>query len=190
MAGGIPRLFYHLNRAPFDPATRFPSIEASLRILNPKVSHLHFEWSAADQGWNINISGNPDLDDISPLCGIDIHSLDANGIGSPDLKLLTESGMKELHLAGTALNHLFELDQMAGLEVLDISRTRIRNLVNLVKYPKLTSLDISGIDGLSVSPQLVWCRSLRMLTVSEAFRDDPTIRTLANRGVIIIFSNE
>ncbi|MCF7816493.1 MAG: serine/threonine protein kinase [Kiritimatiellales bacterium] len=190
MAEGIPRLFYHLNHGPFDPDTRFPAIEASLRLLNPKVEKLNFAYKPAkDGGWSIDLHGNPELDDISPLCGLDIRSLNASGIGSPDLRLLTESGMKELHLADTALNHLFELDQMAGLEALDISSTHIRNLVNIVKYPKLTSLDISGIDGLAISPQLVWCRNLRTLTVAEAFRDDPTIRTLANRGVIIIYTN-
>ncbi|MCK4565156.1 MAG: hypothetical protein KAU94_10840, partial [Verrucomicrobia bacterium] len=191
MGGGIPRLFYHLNRAPFDPATRFPAIEASLKLLNPKIGNLNFSWEATpSKGWEIDLSNNPDLDDISPLCGLDIHSLDAGNIGVPDLKLLTEDNLKELRLSGTALNHLFELDQMAGLHTLDISGTRIRNLINIVKYPKLTSLDISNIEGFSISPQLVWCRNLNLLTVSEAFKADPTIRTLANRGVIIIYTDK
>ncbi|RKX34673.1 MAG: hypothetical protein DRP64_19910, partial [Verrucomicrobia bacterium] len=190
LAGGIPRLFYHLNRAPFDPSTRFPALEASLMLLNPKIETLNFSYAPAKGGgWKIDIGNNPDLDDISPLCGLDIRSLNAGGIGSPDLKLLTESGMEELRLSGTALNHLFELDQLADLQVLDISHTRIRNLINMVKYSQLTSLDISNIEGLSISPQLVWCRNLRSLTVSEKFKDNPTIRALANRGVIIIYAN-
>jgi len=190
MAGGIPRLFYHLNQQPFDPATRFVAIAQSIQILNPKIENLHFSYQeASGGGWMIDASSNPNLDDISPLCGLDIRSLNADGTGSPDLKLLTESGMRELRLSGTSLNHLFELDQMAGLQILDIAKTRIRNLVNLVKYPRLTSLDISGIDGLSISPQLIWCRNLRVLTVSEKFKDDPTIRSLANRGVIIIYAD-
>jgi serine/threonine protein kinase len=191
VAGGIPRLFYHLNRAAFDPATHFPALAQSLQRLNPKVEQLNFAWQPAQNGgWKIDISNNPALDDISPLCGLDIRSLNAGGIGTPDLRLLTESGMKELRLSGTVLNHLFELDQLAGLQALDISRTRIRNLANIVKYPQLTSLDISGIEGLSISQQLVWCRNLNMLTVAEAFRNDPTIRALANRGVIIIYSDQ
>jgi serine/threonine protein kinase len=189
LGGGIPRLFYHLNRAPFDPATRFPALEESLKRLNPKVEKLHFSWkAAAGGGWKIDLSGNPDLDDISPLCGLRISQLNASDIGAPDLKLLTEDGMKELQLADTGLNHLFELDQFAGLQGLDISGTHIRNLINIVKYPLLTSLDISNIEGLSISPQLVWCRNLRTLTVSEEFKTNPTIRTLANRGVIIIYT--
>ncbi len=189
MGGGIPRFFYHLNQAPFNPEIHFPAIEESLKLLNPKVTALNFSWSqAGSTGWNIDISENPDLDDISPLCGLDIRSLNASNIGTPDLKLLTETGMKELRLSGTALNHLFELDSLAELQALDISHTRIRNLTNLVKYPELTSLDISGIEGLSISPQLIWARKLNLLTVSPAFRNDPTIRTLANRGVIIIYS--
>jgi Leucine-rich repeat (LRR) protein len=80
------------------------------------------------------------------------------------------------------------MDQFAGLEELDISGTRIRNLANIVKYPELTALDISRIDGLVVPPQLIWCRNLKLLTVDQAFRDDPTIRALARRGVIIIYA--
>ena len=190
MIDGIPRLFYHLNQQSFDPSTRFPAIEESLKLLNPEAGNLNFSYAPAQGGgWNIDIGNNPDLDDISPLCGLDIRSLNASGAGSPDLKLLTESGMKELHLSGTALNHLFELDQLAGLQTLDISGTRIRNLVNIVKYPRLASLDISHIEGLSISPQLVWCRNLRTLSVSEKFKANPTIRNLANRGVIIIYTN-
>lgn len=190
MAGGIPRLFYHLNQQPFDPATRFVAIAQSIQILNPKIENLHFSYQEANGGgWLIDASSNPNLDDISPLCGLDIRSLNASGTGAPNLKLLTGTGMRELRLSGTSLNHLFELDQLAGLQILDIGKTRIRNLVNIVKYPRLTSLDISGIDGLSIAPQLIWCRNLRVLTVSEKFKDDPTIRTLANRGVIIIYAD-
>ncbi len=190
VAGGLPRLFYHLNRAPFDPTTRFPAIAESLKLLNPKTKTLNFKWEPAGKGWKIDISDNPDLDDISPLCGLNIQHLDAGNTGSPNLKLLTEPSLRNLRLSGAQLNHLFELDQLAGLMALDISATRIRNLSSIVKYPKLNTLNISGIDGLSISPQLLWCRNLKMLTVSETFRNDPTIRNLARRGVIIIYTNK
>jgi serine/threonine protein kinase len=190
MGAGIPRLFYHLNHQPFDPATYFPAIKDALKQLNPKVENLNFSWSAADDGgWIIDISGNPDLDIISPLCGLHIHQLNASGIGAPDLNLLTEDGIQQLQLAGSELNYLFELDQLAELQALDISGTRIRNLLNIVKYPQLTTLDISHIEGLTISPQLVWCRNLRMLTVSEEFKNNPTIKALANRGVIIFYTD-
>ncbi len=191
LSAGIPRLFYHLNHAPFDPATRFPAIAKSLMVLNPKIKELNFKWELIDDGgWKIDLSGNPELDNISPLCGLDIKSLNAGGIGAPNLKLLTEDGLHSLKLSEVQLTHLFERDQLAGLTTLDISKTRIRNLSNIVKYPKLSTLNISGIDGLSISPQLLWCRDLKLLTVSEAFRYDPTIRTLARRGVIIIYTEK
>lgn len=187
---GIPRLFYHLNRAPFAPETRFPAIAESLALLNPKVKSVHFTWTESrNGGWNIDLSGNPDLDDISPLCGLNIRSLNASGTGAPDLKLITEDGMQELRLADTALNHIVELDQLAGLKLLDISGTGIRNTSTLAKYSKLTTLDISDIEGLTISPQLVWSRNLKMLTVSDAYRNDRTIKALANLNVIIIYTN-
>ena len=189
MTEGIPRLFYHLNRAPFDPALHFAAIAESINILNPKVEHLNFSWEATSKGWKIDLSGNPDLADISPLCGLQIQTLDASGIGVPDLRLLTENSLRELRIANTPLNHLPDLDPLTNLRVLDISGTQIRNISNLVKYPKLTQLDMSNINGLSISQHLIWCRQLKLLTVSETFRNDPTIRTLARRGTIIIYTD-
>ncbi len=191
MAGGIPRLFYHLNRQPFNPQTRFVAIAQALQILNPKVENLHFAYQAASGGgWLVDASGNPNLDDISPLCGLDIRTLDLSGTGSPDLKLITEGNMVELRLSGTTLNHLPGLPQLAELRTLDLGRTHIRNLANIIKYPHLASLDISGIDGLAIPRQLVWNRNLRTLTIDEKFKDDPTVRALARRGVIMIYTDD
>ncbi len=190
MAGGIPRLFYHLNKASFDPETRFPAIAEALKILNPKAREINFNWqTTGTSGWIIDLGNNPEVDDISPLCGLKIAMLNASNIGTPDLNLLTEDGIFELRLSGTRLSYLAELDQLDDLKVLDISRTRIRNLGNMTKYSKLTSLDLGGIDGLVIPPQLVWSRNLKMLTVSQAYRNDPTVIALARRGVIIIYSD-
>ena len=190
VGGGLPRLFHHLNQSPFNPKTRFPAIAQAMEILNPDAGEVDLKWQSAGQnGWIIDLGGNPGINDISPLCGLRILMLNANGIGTPDLALLTEDGMVELRLSGTRLNHLFELEQFRDLQVLDISKTRIRDLSNIIRYPKLRSLDISGIDELGVTPQLIWNQHLKMLTVSEKHRNDPTIRNLARRGVIIIYAD-
>lgn len=191
MVNDLPRLFHHLNQEPFDPSTRFPVIAESLKLLNPHVTKLNFHWSpATPKGWAIDLGNNPELDDITPFCGLDIVSLKANNIGTPDLRLLTESGMKELDLSSTPISHLSDLVQFYGLRVLNIAGTNIRNLANIVKYPKLTILDLGHIEGLAISPQLIWCSNLKMLTVAEAYRNDTTIRTLARRGVIIIYTDD
>jgi serine/threonine protein kinase len=190
MSGGLPRLFYHANQAPFVPESHFRQIAESIRLLNPNVENLHFDWKEAESGgWEIDISGNPQLDDITPFCGMNIARLDAGGIGAPSLELLTEDGLRSLNLSGTSMNHLADLDQFANLEELEISGTQIRNISNIANYPRLKTLDISGIEGLSISPQLVWCRSLKLLTVAERYRGDPTLQTLARRGVIIIYTD-
>jgi serine/threonine protein kinase len=189
LSDGLPRLFYHFNRKPFEAASHFAALEEGLKLLNPGVSTLNFHWEPAEgSGWIIDISDNPVLDNLAPLCGLDIQSLDAGNIGTPDLELLTGTGMRRLDLSGTPLSHLFDMDRFAGLEELDISGTRIRNLANILTYPHLASLDISAIEGLVISPQLIWCRNLKLLTVDQSFRDDPTIRALARRGVIIIYA--
>jgi serine/threonine protein kinase len=190
MNGTLPRLFYHYNQASFDPPPHFAAIADSLRLLNPSVEELKFSWSAADNGgWNIDISKNPGLDDLTPLCGLKITRLIARDIGSPDMALLTENGMRTLDLSNAQINHLPDLNQLTGLEELDISGTRIRNIANIIKYPRLSTLNISHIEGLNISPQLVWCRNLKLLTVSAAFKNDSTVQTLARRGVIIIYTS-
>lgn len=190
-ADGIPRLFYHLNQAAFDPETRFPAIAKAVEILNPKIERLNFNWQPlGPPGWIINLGDNPELNNIAPLCGLRILILSLNNTGTPDLNLLTEDGLMELRVSGARLNRLPALDQLSNLKLLDISNTRIRDISNILKYPKLNSLDISGIDDLVVSPQLVWSQHLKMLTVSEAYYTDPTIRALSRRGVIIIYPDE
>ncbi|MBN2162632.1 MAG: protein kinase [Pontiellaceae bacterium] len=189
LGAGIPRLFYEANRAPFNPSTRFQAIAEALRQLNPTVQNLNFSWKPVEAGgWHIDISNNPGLDDITPLCGLRIVSLNAEKIGAPDLALLPEKGLKSLDLSDVRLNHLPAQEKWTELETLDISGTRIRNLAGLVEFPRLATLDISRIDGLSISPQLIWCRNLKMLTVAETFRNDPTVQSLARRGVIIIYT--
>ncbi|MDF7801467.1 protein kinase [Pontiellaceae bacterium B1224] len=191
VAEGLPRLFYQLNKAPFDPETRFPALAESLKLLNPEVTELHFQWQpTGSNGWIIDMGNNPELDNISPLCGLKILMLNAGNIGAPDLNLLTETGMVELRLGGSQLNHLFNLGQMASLQSLDISKTNIRNISNILKYSKLRTLDISGIEGLTISSNLNWLQNLRILTVSEQFREDDTIVSLSRRGVIIIYTDD
>ncbi len=186
----LPRLFFNFNQGSFDPATHFPALKESLEQLNPAVDQLNMKWEAADNGaWNIDIRNNSGLDDITPLCGLKIARLNASRIGTPNLGLLTENRLRALDLSGTQINYLPGQDSLSGIETLNISDTRIRNLANIVKYPRLTTLDISRIEGLSITPQLVWCRNLKLLTVAEGFRSDPTIQSLAKRGVIIIYTD-
>ncbi|MBT8043263.1 MAG: serine/threonine protein kinase, partial [Pontiella sp.] len=61
MADGIPRLFYHLNKAPFNPETRFPALAESMKILNPKAGTVNFKWQpTGTSGWIIDVGNNPD----------------------------------------------------------------------------------------------------------------------------------
>ncbi len=188
MASGIPRVFHHINRQSFDPASRFPAIAESLRVLNPAVKELNFSWKKEVSGrWAIDISDNPQLDDISPLTGLDIQSLNANNTGTLDLTLIEREALRELKLARTPLTHLPDLGERPAIHTFDLRGTRIRNLATLVQYPHLTQLDISDIQGLSTLEPLLWCPALTLLSVSETHRNDFTLQALAGRGVIIIY---
>ncbi len=190
LADSLPRLFYHRNQIPFNPDTHFQTIAEILKLLNPAVDQLNFNWeSVGPDGWAIDISNNPGLDDLTPLCGLNIVDLNAGNIGTPEFALLTGGQLRTLNLSGARVNHLPVLDQFTGIVELDISGTRIRNISDIARYARLTSLNISNIDDLTISPQLIWCRNLQWLTVAEAHRNDPTIQSLARRGTIIIFTD-
>jgi len=190
LAEHLPRLFYHFNQSDFNPETHFPAMAEALRILNPDLGELNFTWQdTGGNGWILNIGDNPELNNISPLCGLNILILSADNVGNIDLGMLTEEGLIELRIAGTPLNYLPELKQLENLKVLDISRTRIRTLNSVIGYQKLMSLNVSGIEELVISPQLIWNQNLKMMTVSQSLHSDPTIQALSRRGVLIIYTD-
>lgn len=191
LSENLPRLFYHLNKTAYTPETRFAAIAESLKILNPEVETLRFNAQAmGGKGWLVDIGNNPELNDISPLCGLSILILNASRTGAPDLSLLTEEGLIELRVANTLISRLPTGDQFTELQMLDISNTRVKDISNILQFPQLRSLDVSGIDGLVLSPQLVWSQHLSILSISGSYRNDPTIRTLTTRGVIVVYTDE
>ena len=186
----LPRLFYHFNQQDFDSAAHFEALGKVLKQLNPAIAQLHIEWNAAEDGtWNLDISQNAGLDDITPLCGLKLSRLKAGNIGTPNLEHLTEPGLHSLDLSNTQINYLPALEPLSELESLNISGTRIRNISNIIKYPHLTTLNISNIQDLKLPQQLLWCRNLKWLTISTAFRNDPIIQSLSRNGTIIIYTD-
>jgi serine/threonine protein kinase len=185
----LPRLFYTFNQSePFSEA-HFKSLTASLKKLNPRVQSLHFTPTKLSAGgWWIDLSDNPDLENLLPLCGIEIQRLDLSKSGSPPLDPIQKSTLKYLHLSQTSFNHLSEIGRFPNLQFLDISRTQIRNLSGILEYPHLKDLNISGIKDATIPPQLLWCRELRSITLSQKFRTDPTLQKLSNRGVFLFFT--
>lgn len=188
----LPRFFYHLNQqTTFNPQTRFAAIAQTLKQLNPKIEKLNFDaQSSGNGGWKIDISNNPDLENIIPLCGLPITHLNANNTGPLDLKLLTEDRLVKLHLADTPMNHLPVHRPLRNINMLDISGTRIRNITNILNYPELTELNISRIENLTLSEQLIWCRKLTLLSVSRKHQNDPTLQAIARRNVIILYGDQ
>ena len=187
MGGGIPHLFYGLNREPFDPATRFPALADTLRLLNPKAKSLALRYAPAPDGtWDVAISGASELDDVSALCGLPLRALDLSGAGAIDLRLLRFDRLRDLRLSGTPVSRLPEDADLSALESLDLSGTRVRNLDFVARCARLTRLDLGGVKGLRLSAQLVWCRNLKTLLLPPERMRDPIARSLARRGVVVI----
>ncbi len=191
LADLLPRLFHQLNQAPHQPSTRMPALQESLQLLNPEAGNLRFSWSRAPEGGlNIDLDGNTGLGSLVPLCGLDIRRLNLNHARRPDLSPLHLENLLELRLANAQTEKLSEFGRLPNLRTLDIGGTRILDLGGLFRFPRLVSLNLSGIAEMDIPPQLLWCRDLRVISVPLSYRADPTIIALARRGVIMAYTDE
>ena len=184
----LPRLFHHLNQAPFNPATRLPALEKCLQQLNPDTPNLtlrHTPFGSA--GFLIDLGQNPELSILTPLSGLPITILNLNRTGRPDLAPLQLDTLRELRLAHTRLETLNQIGDLPQLNILDLSHTRIRNLSSILRYPNLTTLNLSGIENLELSPRLIWCRHLKTITLTPQTQPPQALRPLINRGIILIY---
>ena len=68
--------------------------------------------------------------------------------------------------------------------------TKIRNLSDILIYPKLTELNLSGIENLELSPRLIWCQKLKKIIVSPNIEDQDILKSLITRGVIINYDSQ
>ena len=187
----LPRLFNHLNRAPLNPQTRFPALQACLQQLNPDTPNLQLQQTSfGAAGHLINLGNNPELSNLIPLTGLPITILNLNQTGRPDLTPLRLDQLRELRLSGTRLERLNEIGDLPQLNVLDISRTRINDLSSILRYPNLTTLNLSNIPNLTLSPRLVWCQKLTSITLSATHANQPLIPTLTARGILLLYETD
>ncbi len=184
----LPRLFHHLNQAPFNPETRFASLEKCLQKLNPDTPNLtlrHTSFGSA--GFLIDLAQNSELNTLTPLSGLPIIILNLNGTERPELAPLQLDALRELRLAHTRFESLNQIGDLPQLNILDLSHTRIRNLSTILRYPNLTTLHLNGIENLELSPRLIWCRQLKTLTLTPKTQTPQVLQPLINRGIILIY---
>ena len=123
------------------------SLKRCLEIVNPEVRNLNLNYNAlGTSNFIINLGNNKELNNLTPLSGLNISVLNLNGSGRPNLLPIRIDTLRELRLANTRLETLDEIGNLPELNVLDISNTKIRNLSDILIYPKLTELNVSGIE--------------------------------------------
>ncbi|MFL2876512.1 MAG: protein kinase domain-containing protein [Pontiellaceae bacterium] len=184
----LPRLFHHLNQAPFNPETRFNALEQCLQKLNPDTPNLTLYYTPfGSAGFLIDLSQNPELNSLTPLSGLPIIILNLNGTGLPDLAPLQLDALRELRLADTRFESLNQIGDLPQLNILDLSHTRIRNISSILRYPNLTTLQLNGIENLELSPRLIWCRQLKTITLTPQTQTPQALQPLINRGILLIY---
>ena len=184
----LPRLFHHLNQAPFNPETRFNALEQCLQELNPDTPNLTLNYTPiGSAGFLIDLGQNPELNTLTPLSGLPIIILNLNGTGLPDLAPLRLDALRELRLAHTRLESLNQIGDLPQLNILDLSHTRIRNISSILRYPNLTTLHLNDIENLELSPRLIWCRQLKTITLTPQTQTPQALQPLINRGILLIY---
>ena len=187
----LPRFYYQLNQKPFDSEQRMLSLKRCLEIVNPEVRNLNLKYNAlGTSNFIINLGNNKELNNLTPLSGLNISVLNLNGSGRPNILPIRIDTLRELRLANTRLETLDEIGNLPELNVLDISNTKIRNLSDILIYPKLTELNVSGIENLELSPRLIWCQKLKKIIISPNIKDQDILKSLITRGVIINYDNQ
>jgi serine/threonine protein kinase len=184
----MPRLFYHFNRsARADAEAWLELLRRQLMLVNPYAGEIRWTISPSPEGWQIDLSGNRGLDDLTPLCGLKMRSLDVGGALAPDLRLLRASGLRELSVADTELTHLNLVGDLLALEELDISGTHVRNMGDIIGLSSLSRLSMRGLDLQQLVDQYPYMRSLRLLTVAKEERGNPILQRMTADGIIVIF---
>ena len=187
----LPRFYYQLNQKPFNSEQRMLSLKRCLEIVNPEVRNLNLNYNAlGTSNFIINLGNNKELNNLTPLSGLNISVLNLNGSGRPNLLPIRIDTLRELRLANTRLETIDEIGNLPELNVLDISNTKIRNLSDILIYPKLTELNVSGIENLELSPRLIWCQKLKKIIISPNIEDQDILKSLITRGVIINYDNQ
>ena len=102
------------------------SLKRCLEIVNPEVRNLNLNYNAlGTSNFIINLGNNKELNNLTPLSGLNISILNLNGSGRPNLlPIINYIRFVELRLANTRLETLDEIGNLPELNVLDISNTK------------------------------------------------------------------
>ena len=99
-------------------------INAMLYINNPHLSKVNFSFKKIDGKNVLDLSGNPEMDQVGCIRLMPLHSLNVEGLDLIDRETLQMRGMplEELNIAGTKIKSLSFLESIPNLKKLTISR--------------------------------------------------------------------
>ncbi|OGV51973.1 MAG: hypothetical protein A2X49_08900 [Lentisphaerae bacterium GWF2_52_8] len=156
-AGDIVLAARLLKNANPDRATLTNRIEAArvaLKELHPAEKNLRFNFriydSGSSEGIVLDITGNPQLHDLSPLKGLPISDLSIYGTAVSDLSPLQDMPLRRLWALGNKITDLSPLKGMP-LQDLNIQATSVLDLSPLLNMP-LKKLYIANTKISDISP--------------------------------------
>jgi eukaryotic-like serine/threonine-protein kinase len=137
--------YHNINNRVEKPTQHFPILKKLLKIHNPNLKTLNFSYVKVDKGWDIDISNNPELVDISPLCGLRIVKLKMENTGIKTISCISQWTLKELYCANSPVEYFIGRDNLQSCEIIDLSNTNYSDLSFLYAMPNLKKLYLGNI---------------------------------------------
>ena len=165
---------------------------------NPDQKVLFHRYSLLDDDFSLNLQGNSELVDVSPIEGLPLTHLNISQTKVDRIDALVDMPLKWINVSNTNVEDLAPLADLP-IDYLDISNTRVNNLEPL-SGQELTTLniagsdlnDLSGLELLSfrnlvvdssqlINPELLKNFELEHLSVRNC--DNKTLKMLKDLGI-------
>jgi hypothetical protein len=121
-----------------------------LRRVNEDIADLVSIYYIHDSGLELNLAGNPDLWDLSPIAHLPVRKLNLAQTGVKDLAPLSGMPLQTLNIDGTRVEDLSPLNGLR-LKEIHANGCRIKDLSPLRGMP-LESLQVAGSKVTRIAP--------------------------------------
>ena len=145
--------------------SRITVVSELARALNPL--EIALVRNRLQRGTSVPEAVRSQFFDLTPLCDLDLSSLDLSGTRVDDLaQLAGRTTLQSLNLSGTPVSDLTPLAGLTSLKALDLSGMQVSDLTPLAGLTSLESLSLSDTQVSNLTP-LAGLKNLKSLGLSH-----------------------
>ena len=134
----LGQLFQTVNHAGSTDTNHLEFIRDALRLLNPPATYFVYQYRTGENGLVVDLFGKQ-VNQIMPLTGLPIYSLNLSGTAVAELRWLRNSDLQVLNLTDTPVRELAPLFNLplTELDLVNCGNIRLEQLRNLPKLEKV-----------------------------------------------------